>query len=259
MARLQCSIHSETLGLSTSVVVLLPDMGSAHYQLPEAGLPTLYLLHGLSDDSSIWTRKTSIERYVEEMNIAVVMPEVNKSFYTDMHHGDDYWTFLTEELPRFMERMLPLSKHRNDRFVAGLSMGGYGAFKWALTKPDQISYGASLSGVVDIQVLRMSEQQAIRDLGVSIFGTDERIADAHNLFSLMEQNVHRDLRPTLYQCCGTEDYLINDNVRFKEACQKAGFPLHYEEEPGGHTWAYWDEKIQSVLQWLPINIADPEK
>src|SRR5690606_35149889 len=112
--------------------------------------PVLYLLHGLSDDDTIWLRRTSIERYVAGLGLAVVMPNVHRSFYADMAYGGQYWTFLTEELPRVAGDFFPLSDAREDNYVAGLSMGGYGAFKWALSYPERFAAAGSLSGVLDL-------------------------------------------------------------------------------------------------------------
>ena len=91
------------------------------------------------------------ERYVEGLNLAVIMPAVQNSFYTDMVHGGKFLTFLTEELPAMLHDLFPLSTERADTFVAGLSMGGYGAFKLALTRPDLYAAAASLSGALDIR------------------------------------------------------------------------------------------------------------
>ena len=144
MALIQCKFYSEVLKLSTSMTVILPrnTRPNRHGRARGEGgdkHQTLYLLHGYTDDDSIWTRRTSIERYVAPLGLAVVMPNVHKSFYTDMKHGDKYWTFLTEELPMLARSFFPLSAKREDNFVAGLSMGGYGAFKWAARCPEQIS------------------------------------------------------------------------------------------------------------------------
>jgi S-formylglutathione hydrolase FrmB len=95
----------------------------------------LYLLHGLSDDDTAWLRRTSIERYVSELGLAVVMPQVHRSFYSDELHGLRYWTFLSDELPQLVDSFFHVSTRREDTFVAGLSMGGYGALKWALRQP----------------------------------------------------------------------------------------------------------------------------
>jgi S-formylglutathione hydrolase FrmB len=137
MALIHCNFFSEVLKLSTSMYVILPQR--TQNQIGMQGTvkkdkhPTLYLLHGLSDDHTIWLRRTSIERYVANLGLAVVMPEVHRSFYTDMVNGYNYWTFISEELPEIARSFFPLSDKREDNFVAGLSMGGYGAFKLALS------------------------------------------------------------------------------------------------------------------------------
>ena len=110
----------------------------------------LYLLHGLSDDDTIWLRRTSIERYVAPLGLAVVMPQVHRSFYTDEAHGNRYWTFLSEELPELVHHFFRLSRRREDTFVAGLSMGGYGALKWALREPERFAAAASMSAAADV-------------------------------------------------------------------------------------------------------------
>lgn len=107
----------------------------------KSSYPVLYLLHGLSDDHTIWHRRTSIERYVSALGLAVVMPNVGKSFYTDMANGGNYFTFITEELPTLVQSYFPVSAKREDNFIAGLSMGGYGAFKVALSCPEKICGG----------------------------------------------------------------------------------------------------------------------
>jgi putative tributyrin esterase len=211
----------------------------------------LYLLHGMSDDHTIWMRRTSIERYAAEYGVAVVMPAVNRSFYTDMAHGYKYWTFVSEELPALARSFFPLSAEREDNFAAGLSMGGYGAFKLALSCPDKFAAAASLSGAVDVESLARERDPV--EFG-NIFGDLEQIKGSRNdLFQLAEELVQSEgQRPALYQACGTEDFLYQGNVRFREHCRSLKLDLTYEEEPGTHEWGFWDRKIQSVLKWLPI-------
>ena len=152
MAFIQCGFFSEVLGLSTSMNVILPQSSAGQIGMEGKSFSekhhTLYLLHGLSDDHTIWMRRTSIERYAASLGIAVVMPAVHRSFYTDMANGYNYWTFVSEELPAIARSFFPLSDAREDNFVAGLSMGGYGAFKLALRCPDKFAAAASLSGAL---------------------------------------------------------------------------------------------------------------
>ena len=154
MAFIQCDFGSYALGMACSMNVILPQ--KVNMQIGMKGVagegkhPTLFLLHGLSDDHTIWMRRTSIERYVAPLGLAVVMPNVHRSFYTDMAMGGKYWTFVSEELPRVARSLFHLSDKREDNFVAGLSMGGYGAMKMGLRKPEMFAAAASLSGVMDI-------------------------------------------------------------------------------------------------------------
>ena len=111
MALIHCDFFSHVLGLCCSMDVILPQRPVAGEATPEP-FPTLYLLHGLSDDHTIWQRRTSIERYVADLRLAVVMPAVGRSFYTDMAHGLRYWTFVSEELPAICRGLFPLSARR---------------------------------------------------------------------------------------------------------------------------------------------------
>src|SRR6185503_13247898 len=156
----EIKFFSETLGLLSSMYVLLPKRTMPEMKSKRSPkYKTLYLLHGHSDDHTAWQRYTSIERYAEDLNLAVVMPAVHLSFYNDMAHGGKYWQFISEEVPTLVRDIFPLSAERKDNFVAGLSMGGYGAFKMALTHPERFAAAASLSGAVDIsEVVRVKKE-----------------------------------------------------------------------------------------------------
>ena len=136
MARIQCDFFSAALGTSVTINVLLPQPDPAARTAPRR-YPVLWLLHGLLDDHTTWLRQTSLERYVDGLQLAVVMPAGGRSFYTDMAHGYRYWTYVSEELPALARAWFPLSDQREENFVAGLSMGGYGAFKLALRQPER--------------------------------------------------------------------------------------------------------------------------
>jgi putative tributyrin esterase len=250
----ELNFFSEVLGMRSRMGVILPQPELSTGTPP--GYRTLYLLHGHSDDHTAWPRWTSIERYVEGLNLAVIMPDVHLSFYTDMVHGGRYWTFVSEELPALVGRIFPLSPHRDDTFVAGLSMGGYGAFKLALAHPERFAAAASLSGALDIRYV-VAEDGPDRDevwlAGMrNIFGADlSRVADSdHDLRTLARRAAQSATRPCLYQCCGTEDFLYQNNLSFRDYLRGLPFDLTYEEGPGEHTWAYWDQMIQKVLAWM---------
>lgn len=257
MALIQCNFFSHVLDLSTSMYVILPQTEELDLQKPEKRVlyPTLYLLHGLSDDCSIWMRNTSIERYVKGLGLAVVMPEVQRSFYTDMVSGLPYWTFISEELPRICRSLFPLSPRRKDNFVAGLSMGGYGAFKLALSLPNRFAAAASLSGALDISDSIRDPDPDYRAEMKLIFGRLKNITGSENdLFALADRlSSSRVRQPKFYQWCGTEDFLYGENLRFRDHARSLGLDLTYEEGPGEHEWGAWDRQIQRVLEWLPLH------
>ena len=251
MALLHVNFSSDTLNLKMAMDVILPERPCP---FEDGKWPTLYLLHGLSDDHSIWQRRTSIERYVDDMDLAVVMPSVHRSFYTDMKHGMHFWTFISEELPAICERMFPLSTKRENRYAAGLSMGGYGAFKLGLLKPDRYAAVASLSGAVDMVAMAAKDHDdKDEQFFTDIFGDlEEMTGSDDDLVAAAERLADADgVKPKFYMACGTEDFLYDINVDFYEAFG-ARLGIRYEEGPGAHTWAFWDEYIQRVLKWLPL-------
>jgi S-formylglutathione hydrolase FrmB len=259
MALINCDFFADTLGTSCSMTVILPQSVKRQIGLDgrssgEGGCPVLYLLHGLSDDHTIWLRRTSIERYAAPLGLAVVMPAAGRSWYANIPEGGDYWDFISRELPSLVESFFPVSRRREDTFVAGLSMGGYGAFKLALRHPERFSRAASLSGVMDIAHPRGWSEQVYRPEFPRIFPSAESVRGSDDdLFHLLESAVRSGRpMPSLFQCCGAGDWLIEDNRRFRRHADGLGCDLTYEESPGGHEWGYWDAGIQRVLSWLRL-------
>jgi S-formylglutathione hydrolase FrmB len=259
MALIDCKFFSETLGMCSSMRVILPetterrigDSGVSRAAQPAfRGHPTLFLLHGMSDDESIWTRSTSLERYAAAIGLAVVMPNVHRSFYTNMLHGYRYWDFVSRELLDKARAFFPLSHAREDNFVAGLSMGGHGAFKLALSLPETFAAGASLSGVADVTEFR---QTRALDYELIFGSSGPERGSEHDLFHLATTLARSDRpRPRLFQCCGTEDFLLSQNRSLRDHLQPLGFDYLYEEGPGLHDWAYWDKMIARTLSWLAV-------
>lgn len=214
--------------------------------------PVLYLLHGMSDDHTIWMRRTSIERYVAPLGIAVIMPAVNKSFYLDMAQGDRYGEFISQELPAIAHSFFPLSEKREETFVAGLSMGGYGAFLLALSNPKKFAAAASLSGALNIAGIAERNEVARKDFYERVFGPIDKIPGSDiDLMHLAAKLAKKGgPLPRLYQCCGTEDFLYADNLKFKAHIKKLPYEYKYEEGPGEHEWGYWDTNIQKAIKWM---------
>jgi putative tributyrin esterase len=238
MALITCHLESETLGVATTITVILPQ--------DSPNPPVLYLLHGLGEDHMGWTRFTSIERYAEEAGLAVVMPSVHDSFYTDEVHGHPYWTYVSEELPSLVQTLFRVSGRAQDTFAAGLSMGGYGALKLALSHPDRYAAAASLSGTLDITY--MAERTDRAEIYHRAF--DGSPGDGADLFALLAR---APSVPPLYVGCGTEDGLLPANQRFVDAAAKAGVEVTTDLRPGDHEWSLWDAMIADVIDWLPIS------
>lgn len=247
MAILHVDFFSRALNRGAQMDVILPDARS------DAAKPwkTLYLLHGMTDDCTAWQRWTSIERYAEEYGVAVIMPDARLSWYTDTHMGERYFTFVSDELIRISRRMFPaLSHNREDTFIAGLSMGGYGALKCALKKPETFCRAASLSGALDIYgVTQLDPPLGSRQYWEDVFGPLDKIRGSENdVFTAAEALTEN--RPEIFMWCGTEDFLYNMSVSMRDHLRNLGYKLSYSESSGDHQWKYWDREIQNVLKWI---------
>lgn len=257
MALLHVDFFSDVLGMCMQMDVILPQQTKGQIGMEGAGvlgkIPTLYLLHGMSDDHTIWQRRTSIERYVSDLGIAVIMPTTHIGWYTDMAWGNRYWTFISKELPEICHSFFAnLSDKREDTYAAGLSMGGYGALKLGLCAAETFGKAASLSGGLDVAAISRSTPEEMKPFWEGIFGPLDKIENSSNdLFAeAVRLKESGKPLPELYMWCGTEDFLYEHNVHMKEHLFELGYDLTYEESPGDHQWKYWDEKIQSVLEWI---------
>ena len=253
MALLSVDFFSDVLEVGASMNVVWPQttehqVGVSGGRETSAGPPVLYLLHGRTDDHSAWARNTSVERYAVAAGVAVVMPAVQRSFYTDEVHGDRYWTFLSEELPAIVGSMLRVSQRREDTFVAGLSMGGYGAVKWALRDPHRFAAAATMSGALDIPAL-LRDPARSGELVDRVFGPE--LDPDEDLFALLE-SADAALLPRLHVSCGTADPLLDHSRRFAAEAEAKGADVTVDLRPGEHEWGFWDAEIQTILEWLPL-------
>ena len=247
MAHLVVDYYADALGVQTRMHVLLPQ------RLAAGKAKTLYLLHGMSDDEGTWMRRTSIERYAEEKGLAVVMPDGGLGWYTDMYRGLAWFKFISGELPALCRRFFPiLSDKREDTYIGGNSMGGYGALKCALRAPQTFSKVISLSGALDAADTAINNTvPATRRYWEDVFGPAEDVSGSENdLFAAATALTDPALRPRIYMWCGTEDFLYAQNTRMRDHLRALGYDLTYEESPGDHQWKYWDKKIADALDWL---------
>ena len=245
------NLFSEALRVQTTVNVIVPQQSTSgeigvENNAKREKYKCLYLLHGLSDDHTIWMRRTSIERYAQKYGICVVMPFAGRSFYTDMKYGGNYYTYIAKELPRLMQEFFNISEKREDNFIAGLSMGGYGAIKTALKECDSFCAAAGISSVADIKEATQLFPDALR----LVFGDELLVPESEDLFMLAQEQNKNPMKPRIYMGVGTEDFLYQGNQRLKETFEGLDYDYTYKESAGTHSWEFWDEYIQYVLKWM---------
>ncbi|MDP4132391.1 MAG: alpha/beta hydrolase family protein [Bacillota bacterium] len=233
---------SKILKRSVSFYGAFPDSPSGKFR-------TLYLLHGLSDDYSTWVKNSSIVRYAEKRGIAVIMPEGGRSFYTDMAYGPRYYSYIIKELIDYTRKIFNLSDKREDTFAAGLSMGGYGAFKFALGNPDVFAGAASLSGCLDVAGDLIGRHNNRETEYMLVTGGEDATGTENDLFYLAD-HYEKPESLKLFQTCGTGDFLYDDNLSFREFIKDKGFAYKYSEYPGVHNWDFWDGHIEEAIDYL---------
>jgi putative tributyrin esterase len=248
MAQITCNFFSYTLHRAVDVSIILPTpvfgdvmgKGKTPAHRPKAKYPVLYLLHGYGNDGSTWRRYTPLERYAEEANIAVVTFSGENKAYANHTLGDKFYDFIAKELPDFVLGMFPISDRREDTYIAGLSMGGYGTLLHAISRPgDYCAFGAFSAG------LMKSGSKLAADAVV-----EKELPDVAYLLAEAKDRIY-DL-PKGYLSCGTEDFLYEANVNFKEQYLAQGGDLYWKEVPGfGHEWPFWDQEIKAFLEWIP--------
>lgn len=248
MGRITYDFHSNVQQHAASLTVLIPDSR----QRPDPGYPVLYLLHGLSGDDEQWSRYTELERLANHRELLVVMPDVGQSWYCDEALGIPYWTFLTQEVPAIAQGVFGATTARQDTFVAGLSMGGYGAIKWALNYPGEFGAAASLAGALlrhhtfaDYSDPGSFEWKASR----RIWGGESSVGTQDDLLNLLRQADPASL-PRLLVSCGTEDFLIEENRTFRLAAEERGIQLAGGESVGAHDFDYWTRELPGTLEWM---------
>lgn len=248
MAYFRGSIRSKTLDMDTTLNVIVPyDKYS-----PQTGEQlatydrTLILLHGLRQNADAWPRMSDVEQLAYRYGYCVIMPEVQRSYYSDMALGLPYFTYLTQEVPWAAAQVFRLPLDPAHLYVGGLSMGGYGAMKCALTYPDR--YAGVLcfsSGFYMLEDTRqMMENGAFTSQELQgVLGDTLRPGPDNDLDALMDAIPPADRRARVYLACGTEDYLYGANRRMRERLIASGFDVRYEEWPGGHDWDFWSEAL----------------
>ena len=159
-------------------------------------MPVLYLLHGGTDDSTLWFRESDVEALCHRYGVLAVSLDARSSSYADMRHGQKFFTYMTCELPEFLAHRLPVSTRREDTFIAGFSMGGQGALKAAFRCPDRYAACMGLSGARDTVALYKLWQSM--ENGPDLGGVEDALGPIDEIYG-SENDV---LGPTLYWALG---------------------------------------------------------
>lgn len=243
MAHLRCDFRSDAMAMNTSMTVILPEKTDL------SQVPVVYLLHGLEDNCTGWTRYTSVERYAREKGAVLVIPEVQRSFYTDMEQGIPYFTFIHDELPEICRGFFGFSARREKNFMMGLSMGGYGTLKCVLQTPERYAGAATFSAVADIEEFAAGQTAAEKRELQAVFGQSLKIPADCNLLTLAEKADASGL-PKLYMACGEQDGLYAANVRLTDKLTVLGADIQFEHWEGIHNWVFWDAAVRKALDYL---------
>lgn len=246
MAFATIQYFSRALRKASSFNIVFPDDPRI-----EPPWSVFYLLHGLSDDHTIWMRRTSIERYVAGLPLVVVMPDGGRGFYSNAAEGDAYEDDLLEVIG-LVDRTFPVKAEREGRAIGGLSMGGYGAVKMGVKHHEMFASVNSHSGAVGF-LKGVSEERPLSCEFARIYGPEPAGGD-DDPFALVTQVDHGRL-PKMRIDCGTEDFLLDQNRDFHRHLDELMIPHEYEEFPGGHDWAYWDAHVQEAVEFHARNLG----
>lgn len=263
MALIQVNFISKSLMRTVPMNVILPVDKITFPGMPEeneAPYKTLYLLHGVLGNYTDWISGTNIQRWAEEKNLAVVMPSGDNMFYVDQKESQNYYgEFIGEELVEMTRKMFPLSHKREDTFIAGLSMGGYGAIRNGLKYHDTFGYIAGLSSAILIDGIENRTNDSPffmerRDYAERVFGDLKKVQDSDmNPRWLVKKLKDEHVKlPKMYLACGTEDPLLEISRSFRDFLKDTEVDLTYEEGEGGHEWEFWNRYIKKVIDWLPL-------
>lgn len=262
MAIIKFNYLSKSLLRTVDVNVVLPidqlDMNTMVYNQKDK-YPTLYLLHGIFGDQNDWLYGTRIQRFASERGICVVMPSGENMFYVNQENNHNlYSDFIGKELVEITRKMFPLSSKREDTFIAGLSMGGYGAIINGLKYHDTFGYIAGLSSALMLDDWINCKPPIINGIDPlayyqSVFGDISLIKGSDKDYYALVDKLAINEIPKMYMAIGSDDFLLEVNREYRDYLIAKGVDLTYEEGPGNHEWDFWDRYIVRVLDWLPLS------
>lgn len=262
MAFLSVDMRSEVLLGTVNFKMLLPNdlpeeerAGNPHYKRQTK---TLYLLHGFTGSNMTWLLQTRAVEYANKYNLALVFPAGYNSFYLDLPAtGMKFGEFIGRELPAYVEKTFGLSAAREDKFIGGLSMGGFGAVHAGFAYAEDFSKILAFSAafiIGDIAGLKENEEHFPANYAYyrTIFGDLEKVLESENNPEVLLRALKAEGReiPALYLAIGTEDFLYKNNQAFRAFLDEEAVPYVYKESPGLHDFDFWSRELEPGIRWL---------
>lgn len=241
----QGRLFSEVLQLDTGITILAPE------NLQSPPQKVIYLLHGLCGDNASWAAYTMLPAYAQKSNAIFILPDGGRSFYFDQHRGPAWFTYITQELPRLCGNLLRLPQQRKDTLIMGGSMGGYGALRCALSRPDLYGGGCAFSSAcLDMEATLALQRAVPGELTAdftAIFGERLPFDPAQELTALAKQTLDGGSAPWLYLSCGKNDPFLQENRVFHDRLTDMGYEHVYEELEGVHDWGFFDRALHRAI------------
>ncbi|WP_042707149.1 alpha/beta hydrolase [Methanobrevibacter wolinii] len=262
MALLNVEYKSQALGRNIPFTAILPvdhiDYEHNINKSDNGPYKTLYLLNGLYGDCIEWLTHTDIKRLAERNNLAVIMPSGENSFYLNYPSSNrNYSKYVGEELVNITRRMFNLSNKREDTFIGGYSMGGFGAlyngFKYNNTFSKIVALSSALILEDDFDKTNQSifkyNQEYIEECFGNLDTALNRDVNVNNLIKKLEDS-NKDI-PDLFITCASDDSLYDANIKFVNFLSNYNnINYIFHEGVGGHQWDYWNKFMKEIVEWL---------
>ena len=256
------SLKSKILNMDRKYAIYLPP----DYETSQRSYPVLYLLHGGGDDQTGWVQFGEVQNITDKAirdgvstALIIVMPDANttrRGYFNDIKGDWRYEDFFFQELMPFIEKTYRTKNQKKYRAVSGLSMGGGGAFMYALHRPDLFSAACPLSastGPITIADAKATLSRNTNNAGLA----DTAITTYYNkhstlaLINNMADSIKKSVR--WYIDCGDDDFLYEGNSLVHIAMRKKEIPHEFRVRDGAHNWSYWRASLPAVLEFVSMS------
>lgn len=220
-------------------------------------LPTVYLLHGGGGSFHDWTNYSDVAQFAER-GLLLVMPEGGSSYYVNSASDpqDRYEDYIVKDLIADVQSRFPVADGRSNRAIIGVSMGGFGAIKLALSHPDLFFFAAGISPAIDVPSRPYSEKRDSQwKRHSAIFGPWGSQTRRDNDPFVLARSVNPESMAYVYLSCGDQEGLLPSNKQFAALLEKRQFRYEFYIEKGGHDWNQWNGHLAEVFQSLSEHIT----